>query len=339
MDSHDSKVVKQRVRSGIFFFLPQNRIPQRIRLSTAGSCLALKGGNITQARSYPTANCWRICGWRLFTHMDSVLIHGKALLHPCCNPKPMFLCLQFNSVYPHIVKVYHKNTFKVGWTNTPTTSHQTCVRRPTVQMVAGCDWSHSTRHLGRWSSLVRKSGPATSKWNGDSSKHCDFTNKTCLFYKKDIVIFLIRSDDLTKKYDFAGNKGDVNNKMVSSPANNAFTNRITGNNHKMGSNGYFDKVSSSGSCAKLNKYQKVSPNTCFWGLEGENMVSPTNYQRYKWTSCQLTMSPFLNSNNLMISSYPAVGNRGEPIVAAVPASCNSLVISQTRLSTSWICWI
>ena len=61
---------------------------------------------------------------------------------------------------------------------------------------------------------------------------CDFTNKTCLFYKKDIVIFIIRSDDLTKKYDFAGNKGDVNNKMVSSPANNAFTNRTTGNNHK-----------------------------------------------------------------------------------------------------------
>ena len=60
------------------------------------------------------------------------------------------------SVYPHIVKVCHKNTFKVGWTNTPTTSHQTCVRRPTVQMVAGCDWSHSTRHLGRWFSLVRK---------------------------------------------------------------------------------------------------------------------------------------------------------------------------------------
>ena len=44
MDNQDSKVVKQRVRSGMFFFYHKTRIPQRIRLSTAGSCLALKVG-------------------------------------------------------------------------------------------------------------------------------------------------------------------------------------------------------------------------------------------------------------------------------------------------------
>ena len=229
MDNHDSKVVKSKESGPACFFSTTKPHPAEDQTQHSWKLPRSKRweDHPGQILSYSEllANLWVASFHPYGQCSHSWQATSAPLLQPQTN---VFM----PSVYPHIVKVCHKNTFKVGWTNTPTTSHQTCVRRPTVQMVAGCDWSHSTRHLGRWSSLVRKSGPATSKWNGDSSKHCDFTNKTCLFYKKDIVIFIIRSDDLTKKYDFAGNKGDVNNKMVSLPANNAFTNRTTGNSCK-----------------------------------------------------------------------------------------------------------